>query len=267
MSDQDSICPFDLLDGAMRDPFLKQAFRKLDNRHRYGIVARVCRSWNQLSITSSSSLKVQVCTRRNEITGKFDAADSFTEWLKRNIGNVTRLDLALYGQKYTETKMLKTITSATQLRSLRIKLSSNCQWGLGGLSALTGLTSLALQSCIFGPSTLSSILELTQLKALDLRSVSFSPLGLRHVDPGECMPHLTNSQVNLTHLTVDNFDGLVDPEEDLPCVRSLTKLVDPDIRSTSIPSGNLIELTEGLPITGVKISLDDAGHVSKFPGG
>ena len=44
MSDPGSSCAFDLLDAAMRDPFLQQAFRQLDQRHLYGIIARVCSS-------------------------------------------------------------------------------------------------------------------------------------------------------------------------------------------------------------------------------
>ena len=136
MSDPYSSCPFDLLDAAMRDPFLQQAFMQLDQRHLYGIIARVCRSWHHLSTTSSSSLKVKVLSQLSEETGENEAAISFAIWLQHNIGNLTNLDLTLEGPTgmycrlypsgayVGSEKMLQTITSATQLCSLRLDLGS-----------------------------------------------------------------------------------------------------------------------------------------------
>ena len=268
MPDPDNSCPFDQLDAAMRDPFLQQAFRQLDQCHRYGIIARVCRSWHHLSTTSSSSsLTVEVSPRPNEETGEADAAISFSIWLQRNIGNLTRLDLTLKlpGEEeeeemlidtYDGSEMLQTISGATQLCSLRLYLDYRCPSEcFVGLSALTNLTSLALGSCGLRLPAFSSILTLTQLKALDLRYVDV------HVNEETILPDLTSSLVNLTSLTLDNFSGLGNVGKGLACIRSLTKLVGLDIRNMSLPSGDLVPLVGGLPMTRVKIRLDDPRHV------
>ena len=263
MSDLDSSCPFDLLDAAMRDPFLQQAFRQLDQRHLYGIIARVCRSWHYLSTTSNSSLKVKVSIGVNEETGEPDAAISFSRWLQRNIGNLTRLDLTFDGENYTfnASEVLQAITSATQLCSLRLDLEQCLpEPSYAGLSALTTLTSLALCGCDLTSHAFSSIFALTQLRALCLFPVDVDVYGI--------MPDLTRSLVNLTRLTLDNYDGRAvgHLESGLACIRSLTKLVDLDLRNSPVPSGNLVNLLRGLPVTGIEISLDDSGHVSKVAG-
>ena len=271
MSDPDSSCPFDLLDAAMRDPFLQQAFRQLDKRHLYGIIARVCRSWHHLSTTSNSSLTVSVSTRLNEERGLPDAAISFSKWLQRNIRNLTALDLTLDGPYFgwAETYvgapgMLQTITSATQLCSLRINMSD---WYLAesfaGVSSLTNLTSLALCSCELSVPTFSSLLALTQLRALDLRDMGVLVTEEEH---HHLMPDLTSSLVNLTSLTLVPPGGWGDLEEVLACMVSLPKLVALDIRDTYIESDNLVDLLGGLPITGVDILLTDPGHVPEVAG-
>ena len=176
----DTICPFDLLDAAMRDPFPKQAFRQLGQRHRYGIIARVCRSWNQLSSSSSSSsssLTVKVSSAPNVETGQPDAAISLSRWLQRNIGNLTRLDLTLYegDDTFDMSEMLETIASALQLRSLRLDLDH--RYLSSSFSALTNLTSFALYRCLLAAPVYSSMLALTQLRALDLTQVYVSVSG------------------------------------------------------------------------------------------
>ena len=81
------------------------------------------------------------------------------------------------------------------------------------------------------------------------------------------MPNLTSSLVNLTSLTIYRFSGWdADVEKGLACLCSLKKLVDLDIMETSVPSGNQVNVTTGLPITGIKIKLIDPGHVSDVAG-
>ena len=278
MSDPDSSCPFDLLDAAMLEPFLQQAFRQLDQRHLYGIIARVCRSWHHLSTTSSSSLTVEVSTRRNRATWELDAAISFSRWLQHYIHNLTRLDLTfdMSGYSYHGPEILQAIISATQLCSLRLDLSDNDRYlpkTFVGMSALTNLTSLALYSCRLEPPDVSSLLALTQLRVLDLRDVVLVNEEQQQQEQQRLMPELTSSLVNLTSLTLrklsgwaDLDDGLTDVEEGLACLRSLPKLVDLDIRDTTIPSGGLVPLVGELPLTGVKISLTDPGHIFKVAG-
>ena len=223
MSDFGNRCPFDLLDVAMHDPFLQQAFRQLDKGHLYGIVARVCRSWHHLSTTASSSLTVEGSIQLIDETGEPDAAISFSRWLQRNIGNLTRLDLTMTGRNETfdASQMLQTITNATQLLSLR--LDSDYPWYLSesfvAVSALTNLTRLALCTCDLSPLAFSSILALTQLRALDLKIVNV--LVVSDDDEEQLMPDLTSSLVNLTSLALDRFSGWFEAEEGLPCTHPL----------------------------------------------
>ena len=306
MSDPSSSCMFDLLDAAMRDPFLQQAFRQLDQRHLYGIVPMVCRSWHHLSTTSSSSLTVEISTELNKETGEPDAAISFSEWLGCNIEHLTRLDLT-FGMpslgvseppKYEAAGMLLTITGATQLCSLRLNrfpYMSHCfpyqtianGPVFAGFSALTTLTSFALHSCSLSRPAFSSVLAaLTQLRELDLKDVRvLADDEDEYEDEDEeedIMQVLTSSLVNLRSLTLNNFNGLptllptlnrnhnlstlVCVEDGLVCIRSLPKLVHLDIRGTLVPSGKLVDFTRGLPVTGVTISLHDPGHVLEVAG-
>ena len=275
MSDPDSMCPFDLLDAAMRDPFLQQAFRQLDQRHMYGIIAMVCCSWHHLSTTSNSSLKVKVSTESSEERGVHDAATSFARWLQRNIGNLTVLDISLWRPSimdaswdptlkmprdtFVPSAMLRTITSATQLCSLRLDMDY-CYLSepFVGVSALTNLTNLALSSCHLGGPAFYSMLALTQLRALDLNFVN-----VQVEEEHQIMPDLTSSLTNLTSLTHFKSAGLANLEKALACIRSLPKLVGLDIRGISIPSGKLQNLLGELPITGIQIGLDDPAHVSE----
>ena len=263
MSDPGSSCPYDLLDAPMCDRFLQQAFRQLDQRHMYGIIARVCHSWHHLSITSSSSLTVKVSTALSEQSGEPDDAISFSRWLQQNIGNLTRLDLTLVMLRYTfdTSEMLQTITNATQLCSLRLYegvryLSESFE----GFSALTNLTSLALSRCELRFCSYSSVLALTQLRALELKDVYV--LVTDEEEKGKVM---TSSLVNLTSLTLNDFSGWRDLEQGLVCIRTLTMLMDLDMSGMEVPS-RMFNLLGGLPISGVRISLSDPGHVSEVAG-
>ena len=104
---------------------------------------------------------------------------------------------------------------------------------------------------------------LTQLRALNLISVDV--LVEEEVED-KIMPDLTSSLVNLSSLTLDGFSGLVDLEEGLACVRCLAQLVSLDIPDLSAPSGDLVNLIGGLPVTGVQICINDAEHVSQVVG-
>ena len=271
MSDPANSCPFDLLDASMRDPFLQQAFRHLDQRHLYGVIPRVCHSWHRLSTTSSNSLKVRVSAELNEETGEPDAAfTSFSRWLQHNLRNLTSLDLTLdrEGDSFDAgPEMLQTIASATQLCSLG--LSGGLGWrseSFAGLSALTNLASLALCNGDVSPAVFSSMLALTQLRALDLNKVGVLVRDDDYDMEEEIMPPLTSSLVNLTSLSLDVYACWFDLEGGLACLRSLTKLVALDIRNKVVPSGNLVNVLGRLPITGVEVALSDPGHVCDVAG-
>ena len=208
----------------------------------------------------------------NEETGEAEAAVSFSRWLQRNIRNLTKLDLTwdFTWDPTDRSEILRTIASATQLCSLQ--LVGICEkYGylpasFAGVSALTNLTSLALVACDLDQLAFYSMLTLTQLRALTL-------IGMRlsfnddedDGEEGQIMPDLTSSVVNLTKLKLElpKRDNLV---EELVCLGSLTKLVNLDLTCTPVPSGDLVRLVGGLPVTGIKICFDDIGHVPEIAG-
>ena len=221
---------------------------------------------------------MKVSTELQEETGEPEAAISFSIWLQRNIGNLTRLDLTIRRPMHTfkASKILQTVSSATQLCSLRLDLDQRylSTETFAGFSALTNLTNLTVCSCSLSFPTFSSILALTQLRALDLSHVHVDADGEGQGEGEEeeereeydMMAVLTRHLVNLTSLALDSVSGCVDLEEGFEGVRSLPNLVDLDIRGMVVPSGSLVSLTKGLPITGIKIRLDDAEHVSEVAG-
>ena len=271
----DSSCPFDLLDAGMRDPFLQQAFRQLDQRHLYGIIARVCRSWHHLSTTSNSSLTAKISTALDEENGQPEAAISFSNWLQHNISKLTALHFSLDGpfdrrDSFDDTVMMQAITSATQLCSLGLSHTGGPIWALSGslsgASALTSLTSLTICHCVLPSPVFSSILVLTQLRALELRDVAGYVPGLHDVGLIQHMPRLASSLMYLTKLTLRNFGPWElsgGAERLLPRIRTLTRLMELDISDNYVPSSNIVQLVGGLPVTGINISLVDPGHVSQ----
>ena len=263
MSTLESSSPFDLLDAAMRDPFLQQAFRQLDQRHLYGVIPRVCRSWHNLSTTSTSSMTVKSSTELGVETEQPDAVISFSEWLQHHIAKITSLDLSLERPSDTSdfADMLHTISSATHLCKLRLDLDYNDDNGdvpesFAGLAALTNLTSLTLKHCNLYLPAFSSISSLTQLRTLDLTGVGF--LGCYNEEGAKLLPELISNLGNLTHLTLSGY-GYWDSQL-VDCVRGLANLVELDIRRGLVSSSS-IQLLQGLPITGVWIILRDPGDV------
>ena len=285
MRNPESSCLFDLLDAAMRDPFLQQAFRQLDQRHLYGIVPRVCRSWHHLSTTSTISMTVKISTKSKVGTGEPDDATSFSEWLQHNVAKITSLDLCLegpsdtprepigtalmkpynpadYSMPATLVDMLHTISSATQLCGLQFRLKSDDRGrvpeSFRGFAALTNLSSLVIHRCSLCLPAFSSISMLTQLRALDLTGVYLC--GSEEEE--EPWSELISSLGNLTHLTLGWNRKLVDC---VPSLRSLTALVELDITKTFIYSSS-IQLLQGLPITGIWICLTHPEHVLDVAG-
>ena len=109
-----------------------------------------------------------------------DAAISYSEWLQRNIANITSLDISLAGPFDTSmaaclplADILRTISSATQLCDLRLSFKSTDEdddddvsgvetdvvlpESFTGLAALTDLTTLAIHHGILSFPALSTI--------------------------------------------------------------------------------------------------------------
>ena len=275
MSTPESSSPFDLLDAAMRDPFLQQAFRLLDQRHLYGIIPRVCHNWHDLSTTSTSSMTVKISTELKAGTGQPDAAISYSEWLQRNIAKITSLDLSLEGplNTFNLADMLHTISSATHLCDLRLSFNPDTDYksanhdlleSFAGMAALSNLTSLVIHECDVCPPAISSISVLTQLRALDLTGVGFPRCYDGEGHELELLPELISSLGDLTRLTL-NSTGDWNLDVCVPSLCSLAHLVELDIRRGIFSSSSLQSL-QALPIAGIWIALTDSGHVSEVAG-
>ena len=277
--------PFDLLDAGMRDPFLQQAFTLLDQRQRYGIIPQVCRSWHLLS-TTSTSMTVKVSADLKTARRQPDAAISYSEWLQRNIANITSLDLSLKGPFDISmaaclplVDILRTISTATQLCDLQLNFKDTDDdddddvWSgvelpesFTGLAALTDLTTLGIHNGDLSASALSTISVLTHLRALDLTCVHLHE-GDANEEGQKILPQLLSSLGNLTHLTLNSmWDwNLV---KCVPSLRSLSHLVGLDMRKQgSFIYACSIHHFQGLPITGMWILLnrpEDGGALAHW---
>jgi len=158
---------FDRLPHTMRDSFLQQAFKELDERHKFPLV---CRLWQQLLHSSCSSLDV--------VLRSATAAEGMAAWLERHKPDLEsislRIDNRLIGNSIRQ-RLLGPNHSKAKLQTL--KICDGYRWyPKYPLSTLTNLTSLHLIKVRLAGTTQlgSSILRLTQLRRLNLERVGFA---------------------------------------------------------------------------------------------
>ena len=135
---------FSCLPIAVRDSLLQQAFQLLDQLHMFGVAPRVCRLWQQLSLSIITSLKV--------IIGRAEAARQFTRWMQNHGTSLQSLDLRLEGSVCDSTELqslLESVEGADQLRSLAISTPHSSSILDICLIDLTSLTSLRIKGCDF----------------------------------------------------------------------------------------------------------------------
>ena len=78
---------FSCLPHAVRDSILQQAFRKLDQRHLFGVAPLVCRLWHHLASTMITSLDVKVSTQA--------AAEQLSLWIQNHGGGLDSMELLI----------------------------------------------------------------------------------------------------------------------------------------------------------------------------
>ena len=204
-----SILPFHL-----QHQLLTHASQQLDQRTCYGIIPRVNRLWDQLSPTTLSSLSLT-----------FTSATSpryFTRWLLSHPqAPLQHLSLDF---KYVDLSgevsenLIKTISKSAatrQLSSLRLSNLSLSSTHTSSLRSLTTLTALHLRSCDLDAAALEPLLDLKQLKSLDL---AFNPL--RPV--AELLPDLAKA---LQQLKVLDLSGISLPCRPLAALRRFPSLM------------------------------------------
>ena len=203
----------------LQHQLLTHASQQLDQRTCYGIIPRVNRLWDQLSPTTLSSLSLT-----------FTSATSpryFTCWLlKHPQAPLQHLSLDF---KYVDLSadvsrnLVQTISKSAATRQLSSLHLSNLPLDsthTSSLPFLTALTALHLPSCDLNADALEPLLDLKQLKSLDL---AFNPL--RSI--AELLPDLAKA---LQQLEVMDMSGLGLPGRTVALFRNF-----PSLRKVVVP--------------------------------
>jgi hypothetical protein len=243
--DAEDACFFDRLPFAMRDSFLQQAFKLLDQRHRLLVVPLVCHLWYQLVPSTCTSLKLE------HLSGGA-ASEGLTSWLEGHNPSLESIDLKIVSTKemVATSELLERVCSKVSLRSLKI------DWGVeikNSLSSLTNLSSLQLHSFGLGSTTLDSILLLTQLRQLKLGGFYVKGAALVHLVCG-----IASSLLHLTTLHLVGPLRSTEQQQLLP-LTSLRSLKDLRLRLLDMESEG-VAVSVQLPITSAEVNIP-AGEV------
>jgi hypothetical protein len=151
-------CPFSLLPKDACEALLLQAWQQLDQRHRFGIIPRVCSSWFHLSLPTYTSLELAL---RDD-----GAIKQFAAWLRRHGSTLQHLNVKtrhataeLLGNSIVSNLLLKQKREKERYILLHDVLAS--------LKSCESLTSLHLL-CWEGPASVSEQL-LSQFTSLSIR--------------------------------------------------------------------------------------------------
>jgi hypothetical protein len=229
----------------MRDSFLQQAFKLLDQHHQCGVVPLVCRLWYKLVPSTCSSLDVKV--------NYYGAAAVLTSWLERHNPALESVHLEiLYPDVVRESsELLEMVCSRFSLQSLKIDDTAvNDSTALCmsiPLSPLTNLTSLELRRFDLDVSTLDAVPLLTQLRHLKLDTKSPASkealLASLHDVAGSLL-HLTSLDLNVETTTTK-------PHQLLP-LTSLRGLKDLRLKNMGVEAQGIAVLSP-LPITSIMV--------------
>jgi hypothetical protein len=247
--DAKDACFFDRLPFAMRDSFLRQAFKLLDQHHQLKVVPLVCRLWYQLVPSTCSSLEVKMTDSA--------AAKGFASWLERQNLPLESIDLEIAGPEMMldeAEKLEKVVCNQVSLRNLKINVSEFAICNIS-LSPLTNLTSLELHSFQMGRITLKSILLLTQLRHLKL--VDF------YQGEEDLSAFVHGVAGSLLHLTTLDLSGKImppRPQQLLP-LTSLRGLKDLRLSYLGVEAESVAVLKQ-LPITSAAVNIR-AGEVGE----
>jgi hypothetical protein len=250
--DAEGTCFFDNLPYAMRDSFLQQAFKLLDQHHRLQVVPLVCHLWRELVPSTCSSLEVKV---RNEV-----AAKCLASWLDRYHTPLESIDLDLRSYCFSTVaeadKLLQVVCSKASLLNLSIG-SMNARESITRLPSLTQLTSLTMLSLDLRDNPCTSLVLPTQLRHLDLRAWDAR-------DKFAWLGDVVGSLTHCTTLVLDVVGGLVKPQHLLP-LTTLHSLMNLELRRATVQAEGIAVLRK-LPITYVELDVNhgDLGEICSW---
>ena len=195
--------PFSDLPSDLCEKVLVQAWEQLDQRHRFGIIPLVCRSWRQLSLRSSRTLDVGPASTAS--------LQQLSAWIARHGPNLRHIcfrwpDRTALQLQYADCRQLVDAvnSSATQLLSLHFN-----QWppvqGLPPLSPLTTLTSLR-RYWFF--QDWQAMYVLTQLRTLDLSGCHLHFMYCDIPRLVTSLPQLTRLDLSYCWVTSSHLQGL-----------------------------------------------------------
>jgi hypothetical protein len=245
--DAEGTCLFDSLPFAMRDSFLQEAFKLLDQHHRLKVVPLVCHLWRQLVPSTCSSLDVEV---RDHV-----AAKGLASWLERYHIPLESIDLdfdSYWSSMVAEgNKLLEVVCGIVSLRSLKIDAlnASDGNFHLPSLTQLTSLTMLSLSLDGRHGTACTSLVLPTQLRHLELSAWWCKD------DDYAWLGDVVGTLVHLTSLDLDlSGGGPLNPQHLLP-LTALRGLVDMGFTDTPLQAAGISVLHQ-LPITNVELCAD-----------
>ena len=251
-------CPFQRLPADLCHSFLIQAFQQLDQRDLYGVIARVCQQWHQLSLDCCSSLDIELKTVRG--------VRSLISWLKHHCSLLVSLQITTCegaaAFKCVDS-FLQSLAAAPQLRSLAISTSELEMYPMDlrtPIPNLPALTSLTLTRVSVPLSNQEALMQLPQLRSLSLiqcqsyMRVGFFQDGRDIPEPqpfgSKLISGIASSLKQLTSL--DLSGSCLDPGEDVSPLTALNKLVELRLR---VEVGTTVRLPPSLPVTAVAFQL------------
>jgi hypothetical protein len=250
----DDRCFFSILPKDASEALLQQAWQHLDQQHRFGIIPRVCSSWYHLSLSTFTSLELELRDK--------GSTQQLAAWLRRRGSNLQHLsvrsELQLEEPSYPLlVEVLGSIDSCESLSSLQF-----VSWfGPMILSEqlLTRLTSLSVRDHKAGPFNSTQLGRMQQLKALDLRG-SRSSVKLDKAEVHQllsALPNLTSLDLTHTWIRLEHLSSC----PHLPPLRDLKLSIATGLFTDDMP--NLADL-QMLPCTSLHVDIFRDGAMEKF---
>jgi hypothetical protein len=235
--DAEDACFFDCLPIAMRDSFLQQAFKLLDQRDQTRVVPLVCRLWHQLAPSSCSSLELEVETQA--------AAESLTAWLQQDSVTLESIDLNMgYPAHMLDEarKLVEVVCSRTSLQSLKMHQLYSATHSDISFSSLTNLTSLELHTCGRIQAIPDPVLMEARLN-----------IYIGHEAFVALLRSIATSLLHLTTLKLDAPTTHIEPQQ-LLSFTALRGLRDLSLPHTQVTGEWIADLGQ-LPITSIMLDL------------
>jgi hypothetical protein len=234
---------FSRLPKDVSEVLLLQAWQRLDQRHRFGIIPLVCSSWYHLSLPTFTSLELKLGSKKS--------IQQLSAWLGRHGSSLQHLSLIHPAAIKRGRELAQLVQRCTSLRSLHL-LNWQKTCPVPELSRWTQLTSLQLCNSIVQLGQLQQLPP--QLQSLDLSSsllLSAGQEGVHHLL--SCLPHLTSLDLRQNWISL----------EYLATCPSLPQLQELKL-SSYLSSQGLLETLGRLPCTVLEVSFYDMEEAEQF---